>query len=117
MAIVSPRASEFTRDFPPVEIDWHDEKEHRRKLAEGINNLGEGKLRSTGRVTLAPGVATTVLNDARIGPSSYVGFSPLSANAKAEGDPWRSNQGKGTVTLNHANNAQVDRTYDYVVLG
>lgn len=112
----SVRLLDFTRGNRTVPIDHPDEKEHRRFLAEEIQNILDGKINATGSVTLTASVATTTLSDRRIGPSSAILFSPTTANAAAEA-LYVTAQGDGTATLNHANNAQTDRTYNYAVLG
>ena len=87
-------------------------------LAEGVDNLLEGKIRSIGTVTLTTSSVTTTLTNRRIGPSSFIGFMPTTSNAAAGLTAlYVTGRGDGTCTLNHANNAQADRTYDYVVLG
>lgn len=103
-----------TQSSPP--IDHHDPVEHARLIAEAVDGVLEGKLRSTGDVTLAISAATTTLIDRRIGPFSFIGFMPQTANAAA-GTIYVTAQGDGTATLNHANNAQADRTYRYLVIG
>lgn len=120
MAIVSPRASAAGQARDLVPIDWHDEAEHRRKLAEGANLALQGKVLSVGSVTLAENSAVTVLADTRIGVESFIGFMPTTANAAAEvgnGTLYITGRTDGEATLNHANNTQTDRTFVYVVLG
>lgn len=118
MALVSPRLSRLGRARQLVPIDWADEVEHRRKLAEGANRALQGKLICAGDVTLTASSATTTLNDERIGTESFIGFMPLTANAAAEVPTlYVTNRNKGSATLNHANNAQTDRDYVYLVIG
>lgn len=76
-----------------------------------------GKLNILGSVTLTANSATTTLNDDLIDDSSALFFAPRTANAKAEGIPYYNDPTQGSVVLNHANNAQTDRTYDYAVIG
>ena len=116
MALVSPRLEQAGRARQSVPIDWADETEHRRKIAEGTNRALEGKLVCTGDITLTASSATTTLTDPRIGIESFIGFTPLTANAQAD-MPYVTNRGKGTATLNHANNAQTDRDFVYCVIG
>ncbi len=77
-----------------------------------------GKLNILGSVTLTANSATTTLSDDLISDSSALFFTPRTANAAAGltalyyNDPTA-----GSVVLNHANNAQADRTYDYAVIG
>lgn len=76
-----------------------------------------GKLNVLGSVTLTANSATTTLTDDLIDDSSAIFLAPRTANAKAEGIPYYDNPTAGSVVLNHANNAQTDRTYDYGVIG
>ncbi len=90
------------------------------RLREVVNNLLRGKLNVTRDVTLTANAATTIVNDPRIGGTSSIQLMALSANAAAEignGMIWWSAPGDQTVTLNHANNAQTDRTYRLTIIG
>lgn len=91
-----------------------------RQIAEVVNRTLDGGVNSTGSVTLTASSATTTVADRRLGATSFFGLMPTTANAAAEignGTIYVSAQGKQTLTLTHANNAQADRTYRYVVLG
>lgn len=117
MAITSPRQS-YYNVAPAVPREWPDEKEHRRKIAEGAERALEGKLRSVNTVTLTANQATSTLSDKRIGPASFIGFMPTTANAAAEiATMYVSAQADESATITHANNAQTDRTFTYIVLG
>ena len=88
-----------------------------------IRSLLDGKLYSTGSVTLTENVASTDVVDRRLGNESVILFQPLTANASAE-------QGNGTIyiqtsdydipnrtfTINHANNAQTDGDFRYILI-
>ena len=118
MAIVSPRATAKVAD--PVPIDWYDEAEHRRKLAEALNVLKQGKISSVGEITLTASQATTTLTNIAVGADSHISFMPTTANAAAEignGTIYVSARVAGSATITHANNAQNDRTFVYAVLG
>ena len=120
MTISSPRASAFA--FPTAPLEWADEAEHRRKLAEAINRLYDGKINARGTVTLTASQATTTLTDRRIGAETIVVLVPTTANASAEygnGTIYQTfpNVTKGQAVLNHANNAQTDRKYGFALLG
>lgn len=107
-----------------VPVTWSDPKEHLRKIAEGVNQLFFGRVASNDTVTLTTNQATTVVKDFNLGKGSVILFMPLTANAAAE-------QGNGTMyittanidpinnqfTITHANNAQTDRDFRYIVLG
>ncbi len=88
-----------------------------RDVADRINRLLAGKINAAGEVTLTASSATTTLTDPNIGLSSFIFLAPRTANAKAEGTPWHSISASGSATLNHANNAQTDRTYGYLIIG
>lgn len=108
--------------FPVVPEDGANEGEHRRKLARGINGALAGKLNAVTTVTLTAGAASTTLTDSRIAPSSFIGFMPTTANAAAEignGTLYvpAATQNSGSAVITHANNAQVDRTYQLIIIG
>lgn len=88
-----------------------------REVSERVNRILSGKINSHGLIALTAASATTTLTNLNIGLDSKIFFAPLSANAKAEGTPWQAITAAGSATLNHANNAQTDRTYAYLVIG
>ena len=99
-----------TRDANP--------EKHRFFLATAINSILRGKLNNTGSVTLTASSATTTLTDIRIGKDSVITLQPTTANAAAEiATLYFGTPGDGTVTINHANNAQTDRTFKYTITG
>lgn len=99
---------------------WANESDHRTRLADALNNALRGKLNNTGSVTLTASSATTTLTDVRIGAESVIAIHATTANAAAEignGTIYFGTPGDGTITINHANNAQTDRTFKYAVIG
>tara|TARA_R100000789_G_scaffold48393_1_gene48896 strand:+ start:485 stop:811 length:327 start_codon:yes stop_codon:yes gene_type:complete len=93
-------------------------EEHRRQIALVVNNSLDGKLNSTGTITLTASSATTALSDRRLGKTSVISFMPTTSNASAGMTSlYVSSQDKQTATLTHANNAQTDRTYSYIIIG
>lgn len=86
-------------------------------VIKAVQLLFRGKMNATTTVTLAASATTTTLQDSRIGGASHIAFTPLTANAKAEGTPAVTTRAKGSATLTHANNAQTDRTYSVLVIG
>ena len=89
-----------------------------RDVYEVVNSLRDGKVNSTGSVTLTASATTTTVTDLRAGQDSVILFMPTTANAAAAaGGMYVSTRGKQSFTLTHANNAQTDRTFAYVVLG
>ena len=90
------------------------------RVRDVVNNIMRGKINATLDVTLTVSAASTTVSDARIGGSCGIYLMPLSANAAAEignGTIWWSAPGNQTVTLNHANNAQADRTFRLLIIG
>ena len=90
-----------------------------RQVAFVVNNVLEGKLNSTGTVTLTNSSATTVVDDKRVGVDSIILFMPINANASTEQAPgtmFVSSRGKQTFTITHNNNANT-RTFGYIVIG
>jgi hypothetical protein len=84
------------------------------------NNIMRGKLNCTGTKSLGPGAATTTLSNQLIGGGSVVLLQPITANAAAElgnGTLYFDPPAAGSVVIHHANNAQTDRTFNYVVIG
>lgn len=82
-----------------------------------LNNLLIGKQNVTLDITLNAGAATTTIQDPRIGGTSGFYFSPTSANAQAIATPWPSSPGAGSVVLNHANDANADKTFRMLIIG
>lgn len=106
------------RGYQSVPEVLADEKEHRRQLARASNNQLQGKLNAVLQVTLTASSGTTTVTDKRIGANTYFGFSPLTADAAAAlSGLYVSSQANGTATLAHANNAQVDRTFNVLLIG
>ena len=91
-----------------------------RGMAAIVNRLNLGKLNCTGTVVLAPDAASTTVADSRATAASFIGLSPLTANAAGEaaaGTLHVAARGSGSFTLAHANNAQGDRSFAYVIIG
>lgn len=89
-----------------------------RSLIRVINNIMRGKTNNRGTVTLTAGSATTVVNDINAGGDSVILLQPTTANAAAALANVRvTANGKQTFTLTHANNAQTDRIFKYVIIG
>ncbi len=86
-----------------------------REIANVVNNIMNGKINSTGNVTLTNSSATTTLSDARIGSTSVILFMPTTSDASTTTIHVTARQ-KGQATLNHAN-ATTTRSYGYIVFG
>jgi hypothetical protein len=90
---------------------------HVRQIVDRLNYVIRGKLNCTGWITLQPNVATTYLTDPRISTLTAVLLMPASANAAAALTNVWFVTGKGTVGINHVNNAQTDRVFRYALIG
>lgn len=89
-----------------------------RQIVEAVNTLQRGKFNAVTTVTLAAGAGTTTLTDRRIGGASFIGFTPLTANAAGEVPTlYVSARAKGSATLTHTNAVSVDRTYSVLIIG
>ena len=88
-----------------------------RQLVDVVNRLLLGKTNNTGTVTLTANAATTTLTDARISGQSVILLMPTTANAAgALATTYLNTFTKGSCVINHANNAQSDKTFTYVVV-
>ena len=70
--------------------------------------------------TFTPSASSTTFTDARITPTSALIPQPTTANAAAAINTWWIAEGSrvpGIVTVNHANNAQADRTFRWKISG
>ena len=117
MVISSPRANAKVAD--PVPTDWYDKSEHDRKQAERLNDVLRGKINQPiGTVTLTANQTTTTLSNPLISANSFIEFMATTANAAAaKTNLYVSARSDGSATLTHANNAQVDRTFVYIIFG
>tara|TARA_R100000656_G_C3862961_1_gene110348 strand:+ start:232 stop:540 length:309 start_codon:yes stop_codon:yes gene_type:complete len=84
-------------------------------LANVVNGILDGKVNSTGSVTLANSATTTTLSDDRIGGDSVILFMPTTSDASTVTIHVTGRQ-KGQATLNHAS-ATTTRSFDYVIFG
>lgn len=89
-------------------------------LVRVVNNLLIGKSNNVLAFTLTANAASSTITDPRVGPLSFLGFMPTTANAAAElgaGTLYVSARGAETATIVHANNANADRTYAVLIVG
>jgi hypothetical protein len=97
-----------------------DEQQHRRLIALWMREAHQGHLGNVGNVTLETGTAATVVTDFRVGPNSFVGLTPLTANAAQEqggGTLYISGRSAEAFTIAHANTTTADRAFVYCILG
>ena len=90
-----------------------------REVSQVVNNILDGKLNSTSTFTCAASATSTTVTDFRAGPTSVILLMPTTANAAAEqgnGTIFVSTRNKQSFVVTHANNSQVDRTFEYIVI-
>ena len=88
------------------------------RLFDQIEGLLNGQTRNRGTVTLTANVASTAVADARFESAQTVVLSPLTSNAAAAiATTYVSARTSKQFTLAHANNAQTDRTFEYIFVG
>lgn len=94
-----------------------------RDVSTAVNQALKGKLNSIGTVTLAASVASTVVDNPLVSADSVILLMPQTAHAAAEiGNGTAFIAPSDTVDgtsfkITHANNAQTDRTFGYVIIG
>jgi hypothetical protein len=105
--------------FPSVPVAFHDEKTHRRILAEASNRHNNGKFNCTLVVTLNASATITVISDQRMGANSFLGFMPQTADAATAlaAGIYVTAQKTGSATLNHASNSAIDQTFTLGIFG
>ena len=89
-----------------------------REIAEVLNRAIDGKLYSTGQITLTASSSTSTVNDTRASKESVILFSPTTSNAASAASGMHvSTKNNGSFVVTHASNSQADRTFDYVIIG
>lgn len=93
-----------------------------RRITDVVRQLMEGRSNAVGTVNLAANAATTTVAAPTCGATSLVFMFAMSAHAAAEvaaGGFYvpAANITAGQFIVQHANNAQTDRTFAWAVLG
>ena len=110
-----------TAGFPGVPKLLPDEKEHRRQIAQMLNDrVNRGKFNCTTTITLTASASSTTLTDERIGYGSFIGLMPQTSHAATALsniyiDPTETI--KGQCTIHHNSNSQTDRTFTVLIVG
>ena len=86
-------------------------------INQAIRELQNGRNNATGTVTLNAGATSTVVQAPTCSPTSYVWLSPQTFDAANDMATTWTVAAKGQFTINHANNARVDRKFGWIVLG
>lgn len=101
-------------------IQLQPEEKDVKRIVQSVRELVEGRHNAADRFTLTPGAVTTVVTHPNCSKDCEPQFSARTANAAAEignGTIWISSVDQGSFTVRHANNAQADRTFGYIVTG
>lgn len=89
-----------------------------RDIYEVLRRVMQGKINVRTTLTFRDGETTTVLQDPRIGASSHISLTPLTANAKTAWlTHYISAQTTASVTFTHANAADVDQNFSVLIVG
>lgn len=105
---------------PPALVWEGDPAEHSRQIALAVINVLQGRMNNTVSVTLTASAASTTITDARIGRNTCLLLLPTTANAAAALATTYQTHPNATsqqAVINHANNAQADRTFIAVMIG
>jgi hypothetical protein len=90
-----------------------------RVPADLNSRINRQRVVSVGSVTLTAGGTTTVVSNLGASSQTVPFFTPTTPNASAEigaGTMYVSARTKWEFTITHANNAQVDRTFFYMLV-
>ena len=90
------------------------------KFVDSINNIIKGRSENYGQVTLTANVASTTVTNDNISQYSEILLSPKTANAAAALATTYIPEAtilNGSFVIQHANNAQTDKTFGYVWVG
>lgn len=103
-----------------------DVREWLFRVSRIVNNIMNGRTNNVGNVTLTANVGTTVISLAKgqLSQDSAIIFDPLTAHAATElyGATMYVLTANRDVTnkqftITHANNAQSDRSFRYIIVG
>lgn len=107
------------KGYQAVPVMLANEKEHRRQIAQAVNNQLGGKLNATASITLTASATSTTIIDSRIGANTFIGFTPRTLNASTA---WTSGlyvsiKQNGQATITHASSPNTDQTFDLLLIG
>ena len=104
-------------NFPVAKFKKFYEEETIRQLVKSIEFAMSGKLNCTGELTLTANAASTAVTNNNVNENSVILITPTTANAAAAVATTYITPASGSFTVTHANNAQTDRVFKYVVIG
>jgi hypothetical protein len=102
---------------PLVPADTGNMRATTVRHAAAINQALRGGIGATIGVTLAANQTLSTFSDSRIGPFTYVGLTPSTANAStALRSVWIETT-QGAATIHHASSPATDQTFIACLLG
>lgn len=117
MANTSPRAAYADPTTPPQLYD-SDPARHLRNISEAVRQVLDGKVNYVKTVSLRANQTTTAIADTRLGPTSFIGLMPTTANAAvALATTYISARIDGAATITHASTADTDKTFVLLIVG
>ena len=107
---------------PPVDATADTFRAIREAMRRWYNSMIDAWAREkTFLGTFTPSASSTTFTDARITPGSILIPQPITANAAAAMNTWWIDETiprtRGVATVNHASNAQTDRTFRWKISG
>jgi hypothetical protein len=103
--------------IPLVPADVGNTRATTVRHAAAINQALRGGIAATIGVTLAANATASTFSDSRIGPYTYIGLMPATANAKdALPSIWIVTT-QGSATVNHASSPNTDQTFIACLIG
>lgn len=103
--------------YQTVPVAFHDEKTHRRILAEASNRHNNAKFNCAVPLTLNANATTTTLMDSRITANSVLSFMPQTSDAAAAITGLYVTAQNGSATINHASTSATDKTFNVGIFG
>jgi hypothetical protein len=89
-----------------------------KKIILSVQQLGAGRSNAVGSVTLTANAASTVVSDNNVASGSTIYLMPTTSNAAAAiATTYIATIVNKSFTITHANNAQVDKTFRYAIVG
>ena len=88
-----------------------------KQIIRSLLQLASGRSNAIGTVTLKPSATSTAVTDQNCAAGSAIILTPLTANAAAALASTFFATSNGGFLINHASNAQTDRTFAYAIVG
>ena len=100
---------------PPLQIKF--DLPTLRLVVQSLAKAIIGKTNNVGTVTLAASATSTTVDNTLCNANSAILFQPTTAHAAADFGSLYAVAGDGSFVIHHANNANTDRTFQYVIVG